>query len=349
MRRTRSVRKEAIASARSAQRGFRAVLWFSALTMGALALTRENALVLHPRGRRVDACALQGAQAGRVGPAPRVGRVWRVERVWRAWQVGTRTQNANQNRREPVPKTGRTRTPRTRIAESRTPNPEPRLARAALFLMGLASSWLPLRSGTPTSAGGFYITTVAGRPELLHRQQPERRRHVPVAAVRPRRTGIRAAGRDRARRARARDARSRRPKSRATGPTRRWTSSRREPGAWLTLMARKTALLVNATEVLDTESQETHAEYSCRCGCSASSDTSACSCRWRCSARSCTWPLRRRLCDRLCADRSPTPRASSLFYVFARYRYPLVPMLMLFAAAGITAVSPNGSRLPGAP
>ena len=34
------------------------------------------------------------------------------------------------------------------------------------------------------------------------------------------------------------------------------------PGAWLTLMARKVALLANATEMVDTESQETHAEWS---------------------------------------------------------------------------------------
>ena len=34
------------------------------------------------------------------------------------------------------------------------------------------------------------------------------------------------------------------------------------PGDWLTLMARKVALLVNATEMLDTEAQESHAEWS---------------------------------------------------------------------------------------
>src|SRR5262249_41588941 len=35
-----------------------------------------------------------------------------------------------------------------------------------------------------------------------------------------------------------------------------------EPGAWLKLMARKAVLVWNATEMVDTESQEAHAEYS---------------------------------------------------------------------------------------
>jgi hypothetical protein len=35
-----------------------------------------------------------------------------------------------------------------------------------------------------------------------------------------------------------------------------------QPGAWLALMGRKLLLLVNASEMLDTESQETYAEWS---------------------------------------------------------------------------------------
>ena len=107
-----------------------------------------------------------------------------------------------------------------------------------------------------------------------------------------------------------------------------------QPGAWLKLIGRKFALLWNATEMLDTESQESYAEWS--------------------------WPLRllgwfghfgvlvplgavrrhrrrgptpSRLAILYVHGRSPTPRASLLFYVFARYRLPLVPLLMLFAAA----------------
>jgi tetratricopeptide (TPR) repeat protein len=112
-----------------------------------------------------------------------------------------------------------------------------------------------------------------------------------------------------------------------------------QPGPWLKLMARKTVLLWNAAEVVDTESQETHAE----------------------------WSLPLRLLGPVghfgvlvplglfgmiatflapgAADRSRlwllyalliTYAASVVvFYVFARYRYPLVPLLILFAAAGL--------------
>ena len=68
---------------------------------------------------------------------------------------------------------------------------------------------------------------LAVRAELLHRQQPVGRRHLPVAALRPRRARIRAPGRDRAGRTRARAGRCRRRRSRASGPTRRSSSSPR--------------------------------------------------------------------------------------------------------------------------
>jgi tetratricopeptide (TPR) repeat protein len=105
------------------------------------------------------------------------------------------------------------------------------------------------------------------------------------------------------------------------------------PGSWLRLMARKLLLLLNAREMLDTESQESYAEWS--------------------------WPLRiggwfgnfgvlvpLALLGMLVAWREKrtgilyaltgTYAASVLmFYVFARYRLPLVPLFMLFAADGV--------------
>ena len=107
-----------------------------------------------------------------------------------------------------------------------------------------------------------------------------------------------------------------------------------QPVAWLSLMARKVLLLVNATEMLDTESQETHAEWS--------------------------WPLRllapvthfgvlfplalfgifvswsrSRAVRMLIALTAGYAASVVIFYVFARYRYPLVPLLIVFAAAGL--------------
>lgn len=109
------------------------------------------------------------------------------------------------------------------------------------------------------------------------------------------------------------------------------------PGAWLRLMGRKALLLVNASEAIDTESQEAYAAWS--------------------------WPLRllgwlthvgvllplavvgvwARWSDRRrLAVFGWIALAFALstlaFYVFARYRYPLVPLLMLAAAPGLLAL-----------
>ncbi len=118
---------------------------------------------------------------------------------------------------------------------------------------------------------------------------------------------------------------------------RAWTFIRTEPGAWLRLMARKAALLVNAREAIDTESQESYAEWS--------------------------WPLRllgaithlgvlgplailglwaagadRRRLAIVGALAAAFAASTVAFYVFARYRYPLVPLLVLMAAPGLLAL-----------
>lgn len=109
------------------------------------------------------------------------------------------------------------------------------------------------------------------------------------------------------------------------------------PGSWLALMARKAALLINATEAIDTESQESYAEWS-----------------WPLAALGwlthfgvlvplavvgvwATWAERRRLW--VFYALALTLAASTIaFYVFARYRYPLVPLLIVFAAAALAAL-----------
>ncbi|MEZ5416016.1 MAG: tetratricopeptide repeat protein [Vicinamibacterales bacterium] len=109
-----------------------------------------------------------------------------------------------------------------------------------------------------------------------------------------------------------------------------------DPAAWLRLMGRKALLLVNATEAIDTESQESYAEWS-----------------WPLKALGwlthvgvllplavlgvwATWDQHRRLAIFLWL--AAALAASTLaFYVFARYRYPLVPLLVLFAAPAVAA------------
>jgi Tfp pilus assembly protein PilF len=106
------------------------------------------------------------------------------------------------------------------------------------------------------------------------------------------------------------------------------------PVAWARLLARKFALLWNADEMLDTESQETHAEWSMplrllgwfgHFGLLVPSAVVGLIAWWR---------ERRRLW--LFYAMTIAYAASVIvFYVFARYRFPLVPFLMLFAAAGL--------------
>ena len=106
------------------------------------------------------------------------------------------------------------------------------------------------------------------------------------------------------------------------------------PGAWLKLMARKTALLWNATEMLDTESQEAHAEWSPPLRVLSFVGHFGVVVPLAVLGVFVTWPMRRRLV--VVYALTITYAASVvLFYVFARYRYPLVPMLMLLAAAGV--------------
>ncbi len=109
---------------------------------------------------------------------------------------------------------------------------------------------------------------------------------------------------------------------------------RSQPIAWLKLIGRKVVLLANATEVLDTESQYSYAEWSAPIrfgekvghfgflvplaffGVLATRQSGA------------------RL--RVFFALALTYAASVvMFYVFARYRFPMVPFLVLLAAAGL--------------
>jgi tetratricopeptide (TPR) repeat protein len=112
------------------------------------------------------------------------------------------------------------------------------------------------------------------------------------------------------------------------------------PADWLALEARKLRLLLNATEVIDTESQESHEDESpllrllgrvAHFGVLA---PLACLGLWL------TWDDRRRLWL-LYALIGAYALSLLAFYVVARYRLPLVPFLIVFAAAALV----RGRRL----
>jgi 4-amino-4-deoxy-L-arabinose transferase-like glycosyltransferase len=106
------------------------------------------------------------------------------------------------------------------------------------------------------------------------------------------------------------------------------------PGAWLTLTARKVALLANATEMVDTESQETHAEWSWPLRIGGWFGHFGVLVPLAVFGGILTWPRRTRL-GIVYALAIAYAASVVLFYVFARYRYPLVPLLIVFAAGGI--------------
>ena len=126
------------------------------------------------------------------------------------------------------------------------------------------------------------------------------------------------------------------------------------PGDWLALMARKTALLFNAGEMLDTESQETYEDHSPLLRALALVGHFGVLVPLAIVGLVAAWSDRRRLwpIGLLFAGYAASV---VIFYVFARYRFPLVPFLLLLAAAGaasaralFTAATPARRAMLGA-
>src|SRR5205085_4357093 len=144
--------------------------------------------------------------------------------------------------------------------ESRIPNPE-RLKRAAFFLAGLAIVLLPVAARNAYVGGGFYITTAQFGPNFYIGNNPNA-----DGTYQSLRFGRGAPEYERqdATELAERALGKRLTPAEVSGY---WTDKALEfvtsrPGAWLALTGRKIALLWNATEAVDTESQEAHAEWS---------------------------------------------------------------------------------------
>ena len=120
-----------------------------------------------------------------------------------------------------------------------------------------------------------------------------------------------------------------------------------QPIAWLELMLRKAALLVNAAEAVDTESQSSHAEWSLPLRILGVIGHFGLLVPLACFGIIATWSSRSRLWP-LYAMTAAYAASVVAFYVFARYRFPLVPLLMLFAAAGLAAL-PDIVRMRAVP
>jgi tetratricopeptide (TPR) repeat protein len=120
-----------------------------------------------------------------------------------------------------------------------------------------------------------------------------------------------------------------------------------QPAAWLGLLGRKFQLLWNADEMLDTESQEAHAEWSTVLRLGAWIGHFGVLAPLALLGAWLAWPDRRRLWV-LYAMTLAYAASVLVFYVFARYRFPLVPFLILFAAAAVAKMWEIFTQAPAA-
>jgi len=109
---------------------------------------------------------------------------------------------------------------------------------------------------------------------------------------------------------------------------------RSNPGGWLRLLGRKFALLWNAGELIDTESQAAHAEWSPVLRLSARIGHFGVIVPLALLGAFVSWPQRRRL-EVVYLLLASYAASVLVFYVVARYRYPLVPFLIVLASAGV--------------
>jgi tetratricopeptide (TPR) repeat protein len=223
-----------------------------------------------------------------------------------------------------------------------------RLRRVALFLAGVAIIIVPVAARNSYLGGGFYVTTSQFGPNFYIGNNP--RSDGTYQSLRFGRGAPEYERQDATDLAELALGRTLSPSEVSSY----WTDRALEfisshPGAWLKLVARKVALLWNDTEMVDTEDQATHAEWSwplkllgpvTRFGVLVPLAVLGVIVSWKTRAR---WWI-------LLALAGAYAASVVLFYVFARYRFPLVPFLILFAAAGLTGLvrfrALEGDRVP---
>src|SRR5262249_52773376 len=119
------------------------------------------------------------------------------------------------------------------------------------------------------------------------------------------------------------------------------------PGQWLKLMGRKFVLLWNSTEMLDTESQESYADWSWPLTLGGWFGHFGILVPLALAGAVLAWRDRARL-GILYALTAFYAVSVLMFYVFARYRLPLVPLLWLFAAHALVELTSTGvARIRG--
>jgi tetratricopeptide (TPR) repeat protein len=211
--------------------------------------------------------------------------------------------------------------------------PSGRPAIVGAFLLGVALLLLPVAVRNYAVGGGFYLTTSQFGPNLYLGNNP--RTDGTAGSL------IAGRGSSEYERQDAIDL-AERASGRHLSPgevSRYWTGQtlafiRSQPAAWLKLMGRKIVLLWNSAEAFDTESQESYAEWSPLIGVGAIIGNFGLLVPLAAFGVCVTWFDRRRLWI-LYALALTYAASVVLFFIYARYRFPLVPFLVLFASAGL--------------
>lgn len=211
-----------------------------------------------------------------------------------------------------------------------------RLNAAGVFLLGLAMLLVPVGVRNSVVGGGFYLTTSQFGPNLFIGNNP--RADGTYMSLRFGRGAPEYERQDATELAEQATGRRLTPGEVSSYWTdRALTFITGQPVAWLKLVARKIALVANATEMVDTESQESYAEWSLPVRVTGYVSHFGVLVPLAFIGIVVTWPERSKLWV-LLAMLGAYAASVVLFYVFARYRYPLVPFLLLFAAAGVVAI-----------
>ena len=212
-----------------------------------------------------------------------------------------------------------------------------RVAAAGAFVLGLTLVLLPvvLRNNI-VGGGGFYVTTSQFGPNFYIGNNPSA-----DGTYMPLRFGRGAPEYERQDAIELAERAAGRPLTPAE-VSRYWRDRAldyitSDPWDWLPLLGRKLALLSNATESLDTESQETYAEWSTPVRLAAHVGHFGILVPLAAFGVWAAWPQRKRL-GILYAMTLAYAVSVVIFYVFARYRFPMVPFLVLFAAAGLASL-----------
>ena len=313
-------------------------LWLSlGLAMGALSLTRENALVF------IVVILAWCLLLVRLPPSPLSGYGEPKKPDTTPERGADRDTDVVSAFRRTVKARGKSRrarrTTREAVVESSSSRTIPfaaRLRSAATFALGLAIVLLPVAIRNYEVGGGFYLTTSQFGPNFYIGNNPAADgTYMSLRFGRGAPEYERQDATELAEHATGRTLTPAEVSSYWTDRALDFITS--QPGQWLKLMGRKFVLLWNATEMLDTESQESYAEWSWPLRLGGWFGHFGVLVPLALLGAILAWRDRRRL-GVLYAMTGIYAASVLMFYVFARYRLPLVPLLTLFAASAVVSV-----------